>query len=187
MQAKTVTTRPREGESLRTDRQPAVTPPRASGGPGAEERLAGNPTPLPKAGKTFWVLGSLISFKARTSGYTLLEVTTFPGSSPPPFAHHAQEALVCVLEGEFAISGESLPAGSCTLIPKDAFLAVAGSEPGRCLVILAPPGPAEGFFEEVGVPVANGNHPAPPEGAPDMEATLEIARRHGIELLMKPV
>jgi hypothetical protein len=166
-----------------------VTQPRASGGPGAGERLAGDSTPLPKAGKTFWVLGSLISLKACTSNYTLLEVTAFPGSSPPPFVHHAQEALMCVLEGEFAISGESLPTGSCALIPKDAFrtVAVAGSKPGRCLVILTPPGPAEGFFEEVGIPVADGDHPTPPEGAPDVEATLEIARRHGIELLMTPV
>jgi mannose-6-phosphate isomerase-like protein (cupin superfamily) len=134
-------------------------------------------------------LGSLIVFKARMPGFTLLESMTPPGKSPPPFVHHEQDTLVCVIEGEYEISGERLPEGSCTFIPKGTVhaVSVAGSEAGRCLVILTPPGPAERFFEEVGVPCANGDPFAPPEDAPDMKELSAIARRHGIELLVTPV
>jgi hypothetical protein len=66
-------------------------------------------------------------------------------------------------------------------------LKVAGDGPGRSLAILTPPGALEGFFEEVGVPVAGRTIPAPPEDAPEMEEVVASARRHGMYLLRRPV
>lgn len=146
--------------------------------------------PRVASGEALWVLGSLVTFKVRAPGCTILEAATHPGKAPPPFVHHAQDTLMLILEGEYEVSGERISAGSYAFIPKDTLhsVAVAGSRPGRCLVILTPPGPAESFFEEVGVPVANGSSfELPEKGTPDVERLLACARRHGIELLLTPV
>lgn len=111
----------------------------------------------------------------------------------PPHAHHAQEEAVYVLQGEYAlvVGGRELRLGpgSFAPVPRGTVHAsrVTGSEPGRCLVILTPPGPTERFFEEVGVPVADGAPIAPPRDLPDMERLLASARRNGIEILTTPV
>lgn len=160
------------------------------------------PASLPaaaQAGETFWVLGSLNTIKVREASYTLLESAAPPGDlrggvgGMPPHAHHAQEEAVYVLQGEYAlvVGGVELrlSPGSFASVPRGTVHAfrVTGSEPGRCLVILTPPGPTERFFEEVGVPVADGTPIAPPRDLPDMERFLASARKNGIELLTTPV
>jgi quercetin dioxygenase-like cupin family protein len=134
-------------------------------------------------------LGSLVTFKVRAPEYTVLEVATAPEKSPPPFVHHSQDALAFVLEGEYEIGGERLSAGSRIFIPRGRVhgMSVVGGEAGRRLVILTPSGPAERFFEEVGVPCVDGKPLVPPEGMPKMEQVSAIARRYGIEFLVTPV
>lgn len=147
----------------------------------------------PGEGESLWVLGDLNTFKARDAGYTLLESTTPPGGGMPPHAHHTQDEAIYVLEGEYAFVGGDeelrLGPGSFVSIPRGTVHAfkVTGSGPGRCLAILTPPGPLERFFEEVGVPVTNGEAFTPPDGPPDMQKVLASARRNGIEALIKPV
>ncbi|CAN5737229.1 hypothetical protein BH20ACT11_BH20ACT11_04800 [soil metagenome] len=157
------------------------------------------PASLPaaaQAGETFWILGSFNTIKVREASYTLLESAAPPGGGGGgmlPHAHHAQEEAVYVLQGEYALvvgGGElRLGPGSFASVPRGTVHAsrVTGSEPGRCLVILTPPGPTERFFEEVGVPVADWAPLAPPRDLPDMERFLASARRHGIELLTTQV
>ena len=144
----------------------------------------------PGQGQIFRVLGELNTFKARGAVYTLLESTALPGASGlPPHVHHDQDEAIYVLEGTYALllGGDealTLARGSFATIHRGTVhtLEVTGSEPGRCLVILTPPGPLERFFEEVGVRAEN--------EAPDHQDTQEVlasARRHGISLLRTPV
>ncbi|HET7480032.1 MAG TPA: cupin domain-containing protein, partial [Rubrobacteraceae bacterium] len=133
--------------------------------------------------------GELNTFKVRHAGFAILESTTPPGGGMPPHVHHSQEETVYVLEGEYVFfSGEEelvVGPGSLVSISRGTTHAfkVTGQEPGRCLMILTPPGPLERFFEEVGVPVGNGAS----SGSPEMEEVLASARRNGIELLITPV
>jgi quercetin dioxygenase-like cupin family protein len=115
-------------------------------------------------GQTLRVLGELNTFKARYAAYTLLESTALPeeGSGLPPHVHHDQDEAIYVLEGEYAlfVSGDEelrLTRGSFASVPRGTIhaLEVTGSNPGRCLVILTPPGALERFFEEVGVRAGN--------------------------------
>lgn len=141
-------------------------------------------------GQTLRVLGELNTFKARDAAYTLLESTALPGASGlPPHVHHDQEEAIYVLEGEYAlfVSGDEelrLARGSFATIPKGTVhaLEVTGSNPGRCLMIITPPGSLERFFEEVGVRAGN-EAPIPP----DAQEVFASARRHGISLLRTPV
>lgn len=94
---------------------------------------------------------------------------------------------IYVLEGRYAlvVGGDqelSLSPGSFVNVPRGMVhaLKATGRNPGRCLVILSPPGPLERFFEEVGVCAGDG-------AGPDTQAVLTSARRHGISLLTEPV
>jgi uncharacterized cupin superfamily protein len=141
-------------------------------------------------GQTLRVLGELNTFKARDAAYTLLESTALPGGSGlPPHVHHDQDEAIYVLEGEYTllVSGDEelrLARGSFATVPRGTVhaLEVTGSNPGRCLVILTPPGELERFFEEVGVRARN-EVPA----TPDAQEVFASARRHGISLLRTPV
>jgi quercetin dioxygenase-like cupin family protein len=141
--------------------------------------------------------GAVYAFRSRGEGYTLLESTALPGGGMPPHTHHTQDEVIYVLEGEFSFaSGDgalTLGPGCVVCVPRGTVhaLKVSGGEPGRCLLLLAPPGPLERFFEEVGAPVTegapfarNGSHP---RMETDAEKVLESARRNGIELLVTPV
>jgi quercetin dioxygenase-like cupin family protein len=140
----------------------------------------------PGEGQALRVLGELNTFKARDAAYTLLESTALPGGSGlPPHVHHDQDEAIYVLEGEYALlvsggEGLRLAPGSFAIVPRGTVhaLEVTGSNPGRCLVILTPPGSLERFFEEVGVRAGN--------EAPDAQEVLASARRHGISLLTRP-
>ncbi len=141
-------------------------------------------------GQTLRVLGELNTFKAREAAYTLLESTALPGGSGlPPHVHHAQDEAIYVLEGEYVLvmsgdEGLRLAPGSFAIVPRGTVhaLEATGRNPGRCLVILTPPGPLERFFEEVGVHAGNGA-----QAPRDAEEVLASARRHRISLLTRPV
>jgi len=72
-------------------------------------------------------------------------------------------------------------AGSLVRIPKGVLRDYKNvrPEPARVLVLF-PPGGFEGFFEEVGEPVAGSS--APPEGPPDVERLVAVAATYGCEM-----
>ena len=155
------------------------------------------PHPSPGEGRPRRLFdGTTCAFRARGDGYALVECEAPPGCGPPPHAHPDQHEAVLVLEGEFSFVSEE---GARTLGPGGvasflrgvvhAFKAVGG-EPGRCVMLLTPPGGYERFVEEVGAPVSDGSGGASrarPEGPAGMEKVLESARRNGVELLVTPV
>ena len=160
---------------------------------GMTEEQMPAPHPSPGGGQALRLFdGTTHTFKCRGEGYTLMEVSAPPGAGPPPHAHREQDEAICVVEGEFSFAGEdgarTLGAGGVASFPRGTVHAfkVVGSAPGRCLVVLTPPGGYERFVEEVGEPVSGGS-----DGAPfarlDMEEVLACARRNGIELVITPV
>lgn len=152
----------------------------------------------PGEGKTFRLFdGATYAFRSRGRGYTLVESTAPPGGGMPPHVYHTQDEVIYVLEGEFSFASEAgaltLGPGCVVSVPRGTVhvLKVSGKEPGRCLLLLAPPGPLERFLEEVGAPVTDGvpfarNH-SHPQMETDAEKVLQSARRNGIELLITPV
>lgn len=126
---------------------------------GMTEEQMPAPHPSPGEGQALRLFdGTTWVFKARGEGYTLLECSA-PRAPGRPHAHRDQDKVICVVEGEFSFAGEdgarTLGAGGVASFPRGtvhAFKAV-GSASGRCLVVMMPPGGAERFVEEVGVPV----------------------------------
>jgi len=141
--------------------------------------------------------GATYAFRSRGGGYTLVESTAPPGGGMPPHIYHTQDEVIYVLEGEFSFASGAgaltLGPGSVVSVPKGTahVLKVSGREPGRCLLLLAPPGPLERFLEEVGAPVTDGapfaGNDSHPRMETDAEKVLQSARRNGIELLITPV
>jgi quercetin dioxygenase-like cupin family protein len=143
------------------------------------------------SGEVLFVLGEFNTFRSRNADYTLIESSTPSGGGMPPHIHYDQDETVYVLEGEYTLANGGdeelkLGPGSFASIPRGKVHALKViKSPGRCLVILTPPGPLERFLEEVGVPVANGT---PPSGdLPGAEEVLASARRNGIEMLTTPI
>lgn len=141
--------------------------------------------------------GVAYAFRSRGEGYTLMESTAPPGGGMPPHIYHTQDEVIYVLEGEFSFASEAgaltLGPGCVVSVPKGTVhvLKVSGGEPGRCLLLLAPPGPLERFLEEVGARVSDGSpfarNDSHPKMETDAEKVLQSARRNGIELLITPV
>lgn len=98
----------------------------------------------PGKGRLLWVLGELVRRKTtsdQTGGaYSLFEVTSQPGTGPPPHVHHREEEAFWVLEGEyeFLIEGRTLTAitGSLIYFSKGTLHAhrVVGESVGRMLL-----------------------------------------------------
>jgi mannose-6-phosphate isomerase-like protein (cupin superfamily) len=67
----------------------------------------------PDGGRSVWLLGMLVTFKAvgeETGGeYSLYELTVPPQLGALPHIHHAENEAFYVLEGEVGFSKESAP------------------------------------------------------------------------------
>ncbi|MBD2182105.1 cupin domain-containing protein [Aerosakkonema funiforme] len=146
----------------------------------------------PGEGKSFWLLGDLITYKAvgeeTNSGFSLLEITVQPESSGPPQHWHREEVEgLYLLEGELLIeSGEK----SFTATPGSFVLAPKGiphtyrnltTSPAKMLAIITPANAGE-FFEKAGVPATNKFTPPPPPEPEKIEELIAIAQQHNIEI-----
>ena len=66
-----------------------------------------------------------------------------------PHTHHTQDEVIYVLEGEFSFASKdgalALGPGCVVCVPRGTVhaLKVSGGEPGRCLLLLAPPEPLD--------------------------------------------
>ena len=127
---------------------------------------------------------------AQTGGALFaVQVRMTPGGGPPVMHRHVPGEVYHVLEGEFAfyIGDERDGSGAVRRFTAGAgdVVPLAGSVPHMirnesgadavAFVVHAPGAPMEGFTRAAAALAA--------DGAPTMEAVLEVAAEHGIELL----
>ena len=157
---------------------------------GAERGVLGV---YPDGGRSIWLLGMLITFKAvseETGGeYSVFEQTVPPRAGVPPHIHHQESGAFYVLEGECDLltGGQAMRAGAgeFVLVPKGVVHSFTnpGTMPARFLAIVTPGGLHEKYLSESGQPAETETLPAPPEGPPDVERLRQIARRYHTEML----
>jgi mannose-6-phosphate isomerase-like protein (cupin superfamily) len=141
-------------------------------------------------GDSYWVLGDLVTFKLPSSAtggkFSVAEITTPPGTGPPPHLHEREDELFAFVDGEFdLVRGEErfvACSGDAVYLPKRILHAYknSGSRPGKLLVIATSPS-FEQFVAEVGIRVED---PAkvPPITEAAVARVMEVAPRFGIEL-----
>ena len=150
----------------------------------------------PDGGRSIWLLGMLITFKAvseETGGeYSLYELTVPPQLGAPPHIHYRETESYYVLDGEVEFSkGEHTvraSVGQFVHVPRGvvhAFLN-AGQESARFLGIVTPGGLHEKLLSSLGEPAKTETLPPPPEGPPDVESIVQIARKYDTEILPPP-
>lgn len=121
---------------------------------------------LPHIGLVGDTYTTLLSGKETAGRFCLVDMHVPPGGGPAPHRHDFEETFI-VLAGEIEamFRGEktSVRAGQTVHIPANAphgFHNSSGAD-ARLLCICSPAG-QEGFFAEVGVPVATRTTPPPP-------------------------
>lgn len=144
----------------------------------------------PAEGKSVWVLGDLVTFKAvseDTRGmYALFEIAAQPQNELPPHTHHREDEAFYVLEGEFSfLYGNRTihtTVGSFVYIPKGILHTYKnlGSTTGRLLVVVTPAG-LERFFEEIGETPMYKSYPLLID-PPDMEKLMAVTQKYHIEI-----
>jgi mannose-6-phosphate isomerase-like protein (cupin superfamily) len=147
----------------------------------------------PGEGQMRWVVGDLVTFKIGGQDaqgvFALAEEVTPPQGGPPPHLHTREDETFYVVEGELEfVVGErtlSASAGSVVYAPRGILHSFrnVGPTPSRMTVIITPAG-LEKFFEEVGEPVTDPSFP--PEGPPDIERLVAVARKYGMEIAPPP-
>jgi quercetin dioxygenase-like cupin family protein len=148
----------------------------------------------PGEGEALWFLGTLGLFKATsetTAGrVAVIEQVAPLGSGSPLHVHHREDEWFYVIDGEltFWVGGRviSAPAGSFVYGPRDiphTFL--VSSQQARFLLVTEPAG-FEGFMRTCSEPATRREIPPAPTAPPDMNAMVELAARHGIEILGPP-
>jgi len=150
----------------------------------------------PAAGRTVAVVGDVYQFLATgedTDGrYALWEGIVPPGGGPPPHVHTREVEGFYVLDGEitFTVGGERIvgTAGTFAHMPigtPHAFTN-ASDRPARMLILVAPAGLEQMFFE-CGEPLPEGTTTARPPSKDEIDRLLAVAPRYGIDIrLPKP-
>jgi mannose-6-phosphate isomerase-like protein (cupin superfamily) len=174
----------------------------AVAGPGGGEQgeagtKSGAVGAYPDEGRSIWLLGMLITFKAvskETGGeYSLYELTVPPQIGAPPHIHHRETEAYYVLDGEVEfLKGERTvraSVGEFVHVPRGVVhgFTNAGQEPARFLGIVTPGGLHEKLLSSLGEPAGTETLPAPPEGPPDAERFAAIMRKYDTEMLPPPV
>jgi mannose-6-phosphate isomerase-like protein (cupin superfamily) len=163
------------------------------GATGSERGAAGV---YPDGGRSIWLMGMLITFKAvsaETGGeYSLYEATVPLQLGAPPHIHHRETEAFYMLEGAFEfVRGERTVragVGDFVYVPRGVvhgFTSV-GEGPGRFLGIVTPGGLHEQLLAALGEPARAATLPPPPAGPPDVQRIAEIARKYDTELLPPP-
>jgi mannose-6-phosphate isomerase-like protein (cupin superfamily)/predicted enzyme related to lactoylglutathione lyase len=147
-------------------------------------------------GRSIWLLGMLITFKAvseETGGeYSLYEVTVPPQLGATPHIHHRETEAYYVLDGEVEfLRGEHTVrarVGEFVFVPRGVVhgFTNVGQEPARFLGIVTPGGLHEKLLSGLGEPAKTETLPEPPEGPPDVERLVQIARKYDTEVLPPP-
>ncbi|CAB4541266.1 MAG: cupin domain-containing protein [Actinobacteria bacterium] len=141
--------------------------------------------------RALWMLNSLMIERLtaeQTGGaYSVHEQWITPAGNPPPHQHtHEDEAFV-VLEGEvdFMVGGAitRVGTGGFAFAPRGIPHTYAVVGDSAHLYVITSPG-LERFFRELGEPAGALSLPEP--SAPDVARVVEVAGRHGIEILPPP-
>ena len=150
----------------------------------------------PDGGRSIWLLGMLVTFKAvgeETGGeYSLYELTVPPQLGALPHIHHAETEAFYVLEGKVEfLKGErtvSARVGEFVFIPRGVVHGFknVGDEPARCLGIVTPGGLAEKLLTGLGEPAKAETLPPLPEGPPDVERIAQIVSKYDTEMVLPP-
>lgn len=144
-------------------------------------------------GRTIGVVGDVYRFLAtgaETGGaYALWEALVPPGGGPPPHLHTREVEGFYVLEGAmtFFLGETKHVAGpgvhvSVPLRTVHSF-ANESAAPARMLILVAPAGLEEMFFE-IGVPLPSGSMRAPAKTADEIERLLAASARYGVEIMI---
>ena len=147
----------------------------------------------PDGGRSIWLLGMLITFKAvseETGGeYSLYELTVPPQLGAPPHIHHRETEAYYVLDGEVEfLKGERTVragVGQFVHVPKGMVHAFtnAGQESARFLGIVTPGGLHEKLLSNLGEQAKTETLPGAPEGPPDAGKFAAIMREYDSEVL----
>lgn len=148
----------------------------------------------PGESQSIWIVGDTYTFKAvseDTNGaYMFFEASVPPRSGPPPHIHHWEDEALYVLEGELEVLDDDrtmkVSAGSFVHIPKGTLHCFrnVGATTARILALFTPAG-FEKFFFEVGQPAKVGET-APRPGPEEIEKTIAVAPKYGMELPPPP-
>ncbi len=144
----------------------------------------------PDQGKVVRARGDLYLFKAlaaQTEGhYSLFEGRHLSGGGVPLHRHHNDEEGIFVLEGRyrFQLADQQLELGSGDFVhvPRPTPHAFEALEPSRMLIIIAPGGFHERYFEE-GWELIDDLHNPPPPREPDFQRVGAALQRAGMEML----
>jgi len=141
-------------------------------------------------GKVVRAHGDLYFFKAlaaQTEGhYSLFEARNLTGGGVPLHRHRLDEEGIFVLEGRyrFQLDNETLELGPGDFVhvPRPTPHAFEALEPSRMLVIIAPGGFHERYFEEAWEVIDDLHNPPPPR-EPDVPRLLAALQAAGLELV----
>ena len=142
------------------------------------------------SGRTFAHLGTAISFKDEPTengdALFLFEMRMPPGNGVPQHSERNHEAFY-ILEGELEVTA----GGKAYRMKPGDFLSI---RPGvlhslkngsadwvRALTWVSPGSQHVRFFEKLGQPIDNPRNPPQPDGPPDLEELIAVARECGME------
>jgi quercetin dioxygenase-like cupin family protein len=144
-------------------------------------------------GRTIAVVGDVYRFLVtgdNTHGtYAIWQAIVPPGGGPPPHVHSREEEGFYVLEGEIKIQ-----AGDKRIVATDGMFVNMpiglphsfkneSSQPAKMLIMVAPAGLEQMFFE-VGVPLAEGSTTALPPTQEEIDKLMKVAPKYGVEILL---
>ncbi len=165
----------------------------SAGKTGTERGVAGV---YPDGGRTIWLLGMLIEFKAlgeETGGeYSLYEQMVPPQLGAPPHIHHKETEAFYILEGEFEfLKGDHTVragAGEFVHVPRGVAhgFTNVGTTNAKFLAIVTPGGLHEKLLGEIGEPAKTEALPPSPEGPPNVERIMHVAHKYHTEMLPPP-
>jgi quercetin dioxygenase-like cupin family protein len=152
-----------------------------------------------RTGRCYLVVSDLVTFTvtgADTEGaYSVFETISQPQGGPPVLHTHPQQETLYIIEGEYLVSMMASavlrtmrigPSGVAHIpggVPHS-FKNV-GTVPGKLLAVLSPAG-LEYFFAELGVPVADPDHPPWPNSRLDLEHLITILARYHMTFVAPP-
>ena len=137
----------------------------------------------------FWWHGCLYRIKARGSAtggaIGIVDATLYRGFGPALHVHRDEDEAFYVLEGQirFRVQDDEFVGGPGRWVwaPRDIpHTFTVESETARTLILFTPGG-FEGMFEAGGVPVSES--PGPPVQEYDLEHTLTVADRFGMQVV----
>jgi quercetin dioxygenase-like cupin family protein len=151
---------------------------------------------FPDGGRSVWLMGMLITFKAvsqESGGAYSVYVATIPANTgAPPHIHHQESEAFYMLEGELDfIAGErAVRAASGDFLHVEKGVIHGYTNPGpaiaRYVGIVTPGGLHEQLFAALGEEATSETLPPPPSGPPDIAGLIELASKYHTELLPPP-